>query len=38
MSIQYEDNEERLVATSYTPGDDVEVSLRPRRLEDYLGQ
>ena len=33
------DYENRIVSTSYTPGDeDAEQSLRPRRLEDYVGQ
>ena len=33
------DFENRIVSTSYTPGDeDAEVSLRPHRLEEYIGQ
>ncbi len=33
------DFENRIISTSYTPGDeDAEYSLRPRRLEDYIGQ
>jgi len=33
------DFENRIVSTSYTAGDeDQEASLRPRRLEDYIGQ
>ncbi len=33
------DFENRIVSTGYTPGDeDVEGSLRPRRMEDYIGQ
>lgn len=33
------DFENRIVSTSYTPGDeDAEATLRPRRLEDYIGQ
>ncbi len=33
------DYENRIISTSYTPGDeDAELSLRPRRLEDYVGQ
>ncbi|MCQ2428830.1 MAG: Holliday junction branch migration DNA helicase RuvB [Clostridia bacterium] len=33
------DFENRVVSTTYTPGDeDAENSLRPRRLEDYIGQ
>ena len=33
------DFENRVVSTTYTPGDeDAEVSLRPRRMEEYIGQ
>ena len=33
------DFENRIVSTTYTPGDeDAETSLRPKRLEDYIGQ
>ena len=33
------DFENRMVSTTYTPGDDdAENSLRPRRMEDYIGQ
>ncbi len=33
------DYENRIVSTGYTPGDeDAEASLRPRRMEDYIGQ
>ena len=33
------DFENRIVSTSYTPSeDDAETSLRPRRMEDYIGQ
>ncbi len=33
------DFENRIVSTGYTPGDeDAELSLRPRRMEDYIGQ
>ena len=33
------DYENRIVSTGYTPGDeDVESSLRPRRMEEYIGQ
>ena len=33
------DFENRIVSTSYTPGaDEAEVSLRPRHMEDYIGQ
>ena len=33
------DFENRIVSTTYTAGDDeAEVSLRPRRMEDYIGQ
>ncbi len=33
------DFENRIVSTSYTPGDEeAEASLRPRRLDDYIGQ
>ncbi len=33
------DYEGRILSTSYTPGDeDAELSLRPRRMDDYIGQ
>ena len=33
------DFENRIMSTGYTPSeDDAEVSLRPRRMEDYIGQ
>ena len=33
------DFENRIISTSYTPDDgDIEVSLRPKTLEDYVGQ
>ena len=33
------DFENRIISTSYTPGDeDAESSLRPRRMDDYIGQ
>ena len=33
------DYENRIVSTGYTPGDeDAESSLRPRRMEEYIGQ
>jgi len=33
------DFENRIVSTAYTPGsDEAEVSLRPRHMEDYIGQ
>ena len=33
------DFENRIVSTSYTPGaDEAEISLRPRHMEDYIGQ
>ncbi len=33
------DYENRIVSTGYTPGDeDAEASLRPRRMDDYIGQ
>ena len=33
------DFENRIVSTSYTPGaDEAEGSLRPRHMEDYIGQ
>ena len=32
------DLENRIMSTSYTPGDDAEVSLRPKCLADYVGQ
>ncbi len=33
------DYENRIISTSYTPGDeDAEGSLRPRRMDDYIGQ
>ena len=33
------DYENRIVSTTYTAGDeDAEVSLRPRRMEEYIGQ
>ncbi len=33
------DLENRFMSTSYTPNDaDTEISLRPKRLEDYIGQ
>ena len=33
------DYENRIISTSYTPGDeDAENSLRPRRMDDYIGQ
>ena len=32
------DNEERIVSTGMTQYDDAEVSLRPKRLSEYIGQ
>ena len=32
------DFENRIVSTSYEVGDEAEVSLRPRRMEEYIGQ
>ena len=32
------DYENRIVSTSYEAGDEAEVSLRPRRMEEYIGQ
>ena len=32
------DFENRIVSTGYEPGDEAEVSLRPRRMEEYIGQ
>ncbi len=34
----FEEDEESLVTTSFTPEDDGEGSLRPKRLQDYIGQ
>ncbi len=40
MSIEFKNEsvEERLVATTLTPEDDAERSLRPRNLSEYIGQ
>ena len=32
------DYENRIVTPSYEAGDEAEVSLRPRRMEEYIGQ
>ena len=32
------DYENRIISTTYTPGDEAEGSLRPRRMEEYIGQ
>ena len=32
------DYENRIVSTSYEVGDEAEVSLRPRRMDEYIGQ
>ena len=34
----FEEEEERIVTSSLTREDDAEASLRPRKLEDYVGQ
>ena len=41
MAIEFSkelEEEERIVTTSLTRDDDNENSLRPRRLEEYIGQ
>ena len=35
---QETDYENRIVSTGYEPGDEAEASLRPRRMEEYIGQ
>ena len=39
MSIEFEDqNEERIISTSPRLEDEAEGSLRPRQLDDFIGQ
>ena len=38
LSLGDTDFENRIVSTSYGAGDEAEVSLRPRRMEEYIGQ
>ena len=39
MSIEFEDqNEERIISTSPRLEDEMEGSLRPRRLDEFIGQ
>ena len=38
MSIEFDDMEERIVSGMRTPEDEMEQTLRPKRLVDYTGQ
>ena len=39
MSIEFDDEfSERIVSTDATPADDGEFSLRPKSMEEYIGQ
>ena len=38
LDLEDADFENRIVSTSFGAGDETEISLRPRRMEEYIGQ
>ncbi len=38
MSIEFDDQDERIVSPTYNQSDDQDATLRPKTLEEYIGQ
>lgn len=38
MSIEFDENDDRIVSPTYNQSDDQDATLRPKTLEEYIGQ